>query len=58
MKAAILTALNSKLDIRDDVSLPELGPEDVHALRLLRDIARDVPRRTACIQREMLLTRP
>lgn len=30
MKAAILTALNSPLEIRDDVSLGDLGPGDVH----------------------------
>lgn len=30
MKAAILTALNTALEIRDDVRLGELGPGDVH----------------------------
>ena len=30
MKAAILTALNTPLDVRDDVSLGDLGPGDVH----------------------------
>jgi S-(hydroxymethyl)glutathione dehydrogenase/alcohol dehydrogenase len=30
MKAAILTALNKDLEIRDDVSLGDLGPGDVH----------------------------
>ena len=30
MKAAILTGLNAPLEVRDDVSLSELGPGDVH----------------------------
>ncbi len=30
MKAAILTALNKKLEVRDDVTLSNLGPGDVH----------------------------
>jgi len=30
MKAAILTALNQKLEVRDDVTLGDLGPGDVH----------------------------
>jgi S-(hydroxymethyl)glutathione dehydrogenase/alcohol dehydrogenase len=30
MKAALLTALNTPLEIRDDVSLGDLGPGDVH----------------------------
>jgi len=30
MKAAILTALNTPLEVRDDVSLGDLGPGDVH----------------------------
>ena len=30
MKAAILTALNTDLEIRDDVGLGDLGPGDVH----------------------------
>ena len=30
MKAALLTAMNEPLEIRDDVGLSELGPHDVH----------------------------
>jgi len=30
MKAALLTALNTDLDVRDDVGLGDLGPGDVH----------------------------
>ena len=30
MKAAILTALNTPLEVRDDVSLGDIGPGDVH----------------------------
>jgi len=30
MKAAVLTALNTDLELRDDVSLGDLGPGDVH----------------------------
>ncbi|HKI75455.1 MAG TPA: alcohol dehydrogenase catalytic domain-containing protein, partial [Pseudomonadales bacterium] len=30
MKAALLTALNEPLDIRDDVKLVDLGPNEVH----------------------------
>ncbi len=30
MKAAVLTALNAPLEVRDDVSLGDLGPGDVH----------------------------
>lgn len=30
MKAAVLTELNKDLEIRDDVTLADLGPDDVH----------------------------